>query len=49
MDLATRGVGREPTGAKTDGTDGTHETNGFTSARAELGGGRLIFLLAPSS
>jgi hypothetical protein len=47
MGLAMRGVAREPTGAKTDGTDGTHETNGFAAARAELGGGRLIILLAP--
>jgi hypothetical protein len=50
MGLTMRWVGREPKGAKTDGTHGTHETNAISLCiDTELAGGTLIVLLAPSS
>jgi hypothetical protein len=48
--MSTRRVGREPKGATTDRTHGTHETNAISlCVDTELAGGRLIVLLAPSS
>jgi hypothetical protein len=44
MGLTTRWVGREPKGAKADGTHGTHA---IPLRVTELGGGTLIILLAP--
>jgi hypothetical protein len=48
MGLTTRRVGREPKGAKTDGTHGTYGTNAISLCiDTELASGTLIVLLAP--
>jgi hypothetical protein len=48
MDLTTRWVGKEPKGAKTDGTNGTHETNAISlCVDIERAGGTFMVLLAP--
>jgi hypothetical protein len=45
---ASRGIGRQPRGAKRDGTDGTYGANAiYLWIDTEVAGGTLIRLLAP--